>query len=156
VLSYVKLRHDNSITRDNGKAVIRALVDDNDTSGGLETSLLAGTVVMRVLDSGVFDVTFTLTNCSVKVPTLKIVCRSLDRAVKGIFKPTRQGPFVYNMVAVAKRLPVMVTGAALPVGPSAFLLMDQGGYPRSDEIGDVHVCTSDGDRELKCRERRRP
>ena len=59
-------------------------------------------------------------------------------------------------VAVAKKLPVMVTGAMVPSGPLAYVFVDQGGHPRSDLIGDIHPCQPSANRELKCRERRRP
>jgi hypothetical protein len=34
--------------------------------------------------------------------------------------------------------------------------MDQGGYFRTDIIGNIHACRQFGDTIMKCRERRRP
>lgn len=152
VLSVVRLRYDNSSTRDNGSAKVRALVDDNDTQGGLELGLVAGTVSVTVTDSGQFDATVLLTGCTATSTTAgtQVRCRSADRRIKAKFYPTAQGPFLYNMVLSVRRLPDTVTGAQQPVGPVMVVLHQGVAIDRPDVI---YACQAKNSKKLVCREK---
>jgi len=136
VLSRTLLKYDNSPTFDLGKAIIRALLNDQDTAGGFAAAALANMASVRIRDSGVFDHTFPLTGCVVKSSGL-IKCRSADHKIKAIFDPTRQGPFVYNMRFKASKLSDAETGASQPVGP-VLVTVNQGMVARSDTISACH------------------
>lgn len=152
VLSVVRLRYDNSSTHDNGSAKVRALVDDNDTQGGLELGLVAGTVSVTVTDSGQFDTTVPLTGCTATSTTAGTLvrCRSADRAIKARFYPTAQGPYIYNMVLSARRLADTETGAQQPVGPVTVVLHQSAGIDRPDVIS---ACEAKNSTKLVCREK---
>jgi hypothetical protein len=147
VVSVVKLRYDNSITRDSGTFKIRALIDDNSTVGQLQVGLLAGTVSVEISDGAQFNVVVTLTGCEL-TPSEGVRCRSPGGIVKANFIPTAQGPYIYNMRVSARRLPDTAAGTALPVGPVSVVL-HQPGADRSDVIS---TCAPRGDFSLLCRE----
>jgi hypothetical protein len=147
VVSVVKLRYDNSTTRDTGSLKMRALVDDNSTVGQLPLGLLAGTVAVEISDGAQFNVVVTLTGCDL-TPSEGVRCRSSDGTVKLNLIPTAQGPYIYNMRLLARRLPDTAAGTAIPVGPVSVVL-HQPGADRADVIG---TCAPRGEFSLLCRE----
>lgn len=151
----MRLRYDNSATRDNGSVLVRGFVDDNDTQGGLEENLLAGNVTLTVTDGlSPFSATVHLTGCEeVKPGTGKIRCKSYDPKIRAKFNPTKQGPFLYNVVVRVVGLGAAVTGNDQPSGPQVDVGLVQGGVARLDEIGDVDPCQQSGSTGLVCRER---
>ena len=151
VLNKVRLRYSDQV--DNGKMIIRGLLDDNDTSGDMEDSLLHDAVTLRVVDSGQFDATVAVTGCKKMLGSGKIRCQSADHKTKASFKPTAQGPYVYNVFVVAKRLPNAATGTLQPVGPEVLAIFTQQAFPRSDVIGNVKRCKPVGTAGLNCREK---
>ncbi len=145
VVSRARLKYDSLPNRDSGKALVRALLNDNDTAGGLAAAAVSNMVSVRVRDSGVFDVTLPLTGCTVKSSGL-IKCRSADHKIKAIFDPTRQGPFVYNMRFKTREMTDAQTGAVQPVGP-VLVTVNQAMVSRSDVIS---ACAQRGHVSLSC------
>ncbi len=157
VVSVARLRLDTSVHPDNGRIIVRMLVNDNDTGGALRASALAGSASLRVQDSAGFDVTLPLSGCALKGPHQKIVCRSVDRNIRAVFRPTRQGPLVFNSRVSARRLADSVTGTTALAAPVTVTL-SQGTTAdpltatvhRLDEIGH---CKQPRDHKLACIER---
>jgi hypothetical protein len=142
-----RLRYDYSATADRGNARLRALVNDNDTNGDLEGVLLSNSVTVRVRDAGSFDVTLPITGCQAIGSRGYVRCISSN--VRARFRPTRQGPLIYNVVLVARNLSELQTGTVAPVGPVVVDLV-QGAVTRTDDISD---CNPGGTRRLSCIDR---
>jgi hypothetical protein len=151
VLNQVRLRYDDSPGSDNGKAIVRGLVDDNDTGGGLEANLLANNVAVEVTDSGLFSAVLPISGCSVKRSGI-IKCKSADKTIKAIFKPTFQGPLIYLMRVKGRKLADVATGDVQPAGPEVVGILVQGPLGRADVIGDITTCSPAGIKTLKCKE----
>ena len=117
------------------------------------TSLLNDAVMLRVVDSGQFDATVAVTGCAKMEGSGKIRCRSADHKTKASFKPTAQGPYVYNVFVVGKRLSSAATGTFQPAGPEVLAIFSQQAFPRSDVIGNVEPCKQVGKTSLNCREK---
>jgi hypothetical protein len=147
VVSVARLRYDYSATADRGNARLRALVNDNDTNGDLEGVLLSNSVTVRVRDAGSFDVTLPITGCQAIGSRGYVRCISSN--VRARFRPTRQGPLIYNVVLVARNLSELQTGTVAPVGPVVVDLV-QGAVTRTDDISD---CNPGGTRRLSCIDR---
>ena len=147
VLSIAQLRYDNSANRSSGSLKVRALVDDNGTAGQLQVGLLAGTVAVTVSDAGQFNVLLPLTGCKL-TPSESVRCRSADGRIRASFIATAQGPYVYNMRVLARRLPETATGSSLPVGPVGVVLHQPGG-DRPDQIS---ACSPTSEFTLFCRD----
>jgi len=150
VLSRTTLRTNSSTIRPNGRVTAAALLNDNDTSGGFLTALLAGQVSVQVSDSGDFDVTRTLTNCVEKRALIR--CLSADRRTKANFLYRPRGPYLYTMLLTLSGVEASETGPSLPLGP-ATVVLNQGLATRTDTIGDFTACKPLGKWNLFCRER---
>jgi hypothetical protein len=151
VIFQAQLRYDDSPGADNGKAILRGFVDDNDTGGQLEANLLSNNASIEVTDSGLFSAVMPISGCSVKKSGI-IKCKSADKTIKAIFKPTFQGPLIYMMRVKGRRLTDVATGAEQPSGPRVSGVLVQGSLGRADVIGDVVPCASAGAKSLKCKE----
>jgi hypothetical protein len=147
VLSIAQLRYDNSPNRSSGALKIRALVDDNSTMGQLQVGLLAGTVALEISDAGQFSVLVPITGCKL-TPSESVRCRSADGSVRANFIATAQGPYIYNMRVLARRLPDTQTGTVRPVGPVGVVLHQPGG----DRPDAISACQPISDWTLLCRE----
>ena len=160
VVSVARLQYDNSTTRDRGVVKLKALLNDNDTAGDLRHSLLNDTVTVHVQDAvaaaggpGGFDVTLNLTGCLAKGRTgARIVCKSDDGNTRAAFRPTRQGPYIYNARMVRKNIGDAETGVQQPTGPVQVTL-EQDAISRRDIIGDLEVCRQQAHTRLTCIER---
>lgn len=148
VVSVARLRQDTSDVRDNGTVRLRMLMNDNDTLGGLEASALAGTVSVRVVDSGGFDVTLPLSGCTLRGLKKRIVCLSNDRKIRAVFRPTRQGPHIYNGRVVGRQLSDAVTGASPSAGPVTVTVEHATTAdpltPTITRVDDISDCTARG------------
>lgn len=151
VLSLVRLRLDDSERRDKGSARIKALLNDNDTAGGLSTALLANQVTVTVTDASItgFDATISVTGCREVGGRGKIICKSTDGKTRAVFSPTRQGPFIYNMRIGTGTLSDVETGSTQSTG-EVTVTLQQGSVLRSDTIG---ACEQRGLTRLTCIER---
>jgi hypothetical protein len=145
VLSKVRLRID--APRRRGCALIqKALVNDNDTEGGLAASLLANSVTVTLTDAGRFNATVALTGCINEGERIR--CRSADRETSARFSPIA-GPYLYRMRLIASGLASAVTGTVQPTGPVQVVL-HQPSRSRTDRIS---ACGPAGSNTLKCIER---
>ena len=149
VLSVARLRIDTSTNHDNGSVTLRALTNDNNTAGGLNTALVNNRVVVTVTDSGTFDTTLALTGCNAVGHRGKIVCRSNDHNIRAVFTPTRQGPYIYNTTIRARKLSDADTGTDQPNG-SVHVTLQQDAITRAD---DISTCHQAGKTRLTCIER---
>jgi hypothetical protein len=151
VLFQARLRYDDAPGANNGKVILRGLVDDNDTGGQLEANLVANNAQIEVTDSGVFNAVLPISGCSVKRSGI-IKCKNAEKTIKAIFKPSFQGPLIYVMKVKGRKLADLATGVMPPTGPHVGGILVQGGLGRSDVIGDVISCASAGTKSLKCKE----
>lgn len=151
VLSVVRLRLDSSDRRDNGSVLVRALLNDNDTAGGLSTALLADSVVVTVTDATMtgFDTTINLTGCRAIGSRGKIGCKSADRKTRATFSPTRQGPYIYNVYIRVLSQSELETGTTQSTG-EVTVTLQQGLITRVDTIS---ACEQRGATRLTCVER---
>ena len=97
-----------------------------------------------VTDGEQFNALVQVTGCATR-PSQIIRCRSADRKTKAQFKPTVQGPNLYNMRLTAKGLSAVVTGAEQPQAEVVTVILYQGtSTERVDAIGDVNPCKAPG------------
>jgi hypothetical protein len=145
VLDVVRLRIDGG--SGNGRIVVRGIVSDVSTAGNLEATLLAGLAAVRVSDEADFDTLVTLQGCRRTLATGRVVCLSVDRRTRAMFRPI-QAPFVYAFKLTKTRLTGAETGATRPIGPVRVHL-HQSATDREDRI---EMCIGKGQTRLYCSE----
>ncbi len=146
VLSVARLRV-SPPAETHGALLVRALVNDNDSTGTLRSDALASGLGLRV-QAGGFDAAWTFPPCAL-VGEDRIVCRSTDRARRATFQPSRQGPFLYKMRVTATNLSPLETGSAQPAGP-VHVVLTHGALDRAD---DISHCRPSRASVLRCVER---
>ena len=134
-VSSARLRYANG-GNSNGKAKIKALIDDNQTQT-LATDLVAGSVSVDILDNGQFNANLPLTGCQLRAHG-RLRCLSADRKTRARFFPTKQGPFIYNVFLTTKGLSPAVTGNAQPAGP-VVVRINQTSFSRVDLISQCNA-----------------
>jgi len=148
VLSVARLRVSPPGETD-GAVVLRALVNDNDSTGTLRSDALTTGISIRVQSAaGGFDAAWTFPPCAL-VGTDRLVCRTTDRRRRATFQPSRQGPFLYKMRLSATNLSPLDTGGTQPAGPVSVVLR-HGALDRADDISACRPKQATG---LRCLER---
>jgi hypothetical protein len=132
-----------------GMLKVRALVNDNDSEGDLETRALADGLTVHVRDAGGFDANWSFPACHRVGSGGRIDCRSADRKRRASLQPSGQGPFLYRLRLSATNLSPLDTGAGPLVRP-VNVTLSHGDIDRVDLIGTCAASRSTG---LSCKER---
>jgi len=146
VLSLARLRIDNSANAETGRLLLRGLIDDNDTGGGIVADLLAGVVSAEVKAPPAFTASISLAGCTAK-PFGRVMCRNTDGTIRATFRPI-EGPNLYRIRIDAKKLSSSITGTTRPSGP-VHVVISQSAVVRPD---DITMCRQVGKTMLVCRE----